>query len=210
MKSKSLHKALAVVTGLCLVIMFQNCSKGFDSADPSTSVSERLTCFDDVGGCLHTVYGEEPDLMDEVSETAPPSSQALINIVHGGGKAACEKLIGETYGHSITCNLGGGCGISCGKPGGSCVSANPQHYGACVSEDDIVKAPRYTAQVSQPEKLLYNFVAGSKADCENSVRNRLGITATCSIGGGCGLSCGEPNGGCPSANPTLWGLCIRN
>lgn len=137
---------------------------------------------------------------------ATPPAQ-LYNFVAGNGKAACEKLIADHHGAKGTCSLGGGCGISCGKPGGSCVSANPQHYGACYSATDLAALPRAVA-VETPK--LYNFVAGDKATCEQSIKDRLGLTKTCQIGGGCGISCGKPSGSCASANPNHFGACIEH
>ncbi|MBX3019576.1 MAG: hypothetical protein KF767_16935 [Bdellovibrionaceae bacterium] len=138
---------------------------------------------------------------------ATPPAQ-LFNFVAGGGKAACEKLIADHYGAKGTCSLGGGCGISCGKPGGSCASANPQHYGACYSAADLAALPRAVATVETPK--LYNFVAGDKATCEKSIKDRLGLTKTCKVGGGCGISCGKPSGSCVSANPKHYGACIEH
>lgn len=55
----------------------------------------------------------------------------------------------------------------------------------------------------------FNFVAGDRFTCENSIQSRLRLTASCKIGGGCGLSCGVPNGTtCLSANPSAYGTCI--
>ncbi|MCB9061584.1 MAG: hypothetical protein H6622_08690, partial [Halobacteriovoraceae bacterium] len=67
----------------------------------------------------------------------------------------------------------------------------------------------YLLQNPITEEALYNFAAVDKVTCESSVSARwAGKTATCTIGGGCGASCGKPGGGCSSANPTLWGACI--
>ena len=56
---------------------------------------------------------------------------------------------------------------------------------------------------------MYNFVAGSQADCENSIYQRLGVQLRCTIGGGCGISCGKPGvNNCTSANPQLFGRCV--
>lgn len=54
---------------------------------------------------------------------------------------------------------------------------------------------------------FHNFVAGDKATCEQSVMQRLGVSATCTISGGCG-NCGVPGPSCATANPGLWGVCI--
>lgn len=203
MKNLNLKKLAYLCGSLICVVLFQNCSD-----TPMTAVSSSLTCVD-LNNCVETVT--DPNSLTDPSSPANSSSSAsLFNIVSGEGKASCEKLIGETYGKQISCTLGGGCGISCGKPGNSCASANPQHYGACVSQADLQAAPNYVATAGQSAKLLYNFVAGDKATCESSIVFRLGFSASCSIGGGCGLSCGMPNGACPSANPSAWGACLLN
>lgn len=74
-----------------------------------------------------------------------------------------------------------------------------------------VFGPAVPPPPTQTTVLMYNFVAGDKATCEQSVLNRLGQSVTCTIGGGCGVSCGMPDGGnCVSANPSLYGACIMN
>ncbi len=61
----------------------------------------------------------------------------------------------------------------------------------------------------EPPKLTYNFIAREQSVCEASVQRRLGLNESCRIGGGCGMTCGIPNGTtCVSANPTRWGACI--
>jgi peptidoglycan hydrolase-like protein with peptidoglycan-binding domain len=56
-----------------------------------------------------------------------------------------------------------------------------------------------------------NFVAGSKATCENSVTERFGsLVGTCSIGGGCAAGGVVPSTSSPSANPNHWGACISS
>lgn len=60
----------------------------------------------------------------------------LINVVHGGGKAACEAVIRENFGIVATCSIGGGCGVSCGMPGPDCPSANPGLWGACLTGNE--------------------------------------------------------------------------
>lgn len=154
------------------------------------------------GACL-----SQTDIANAPPAGSQMSSEQLFNFVAGSGKAACEQLIAQSKGVRGTCTLGGGCGISCGKPGANCPSANPQHYGACYSAEDLARLPAATA-ASQPT--LYNFVAGDKATCERSIRDRLGLTVSCRVGGGCGVSCGMPSATCPSANPSYYGACIQH
>jgi hypothetical protein len=62
---------------------------------------------------------------------------------------------------------------------------------------------------SEPTPVLrYNFVAGSKVDCEDSIRARFGIQMSCSIGGGCAITGEFPSAQFPSANPQHWGACF--
>ncbi|MBI5201382.1 MAG: hypothetical protein HY925_07335 [Elusimicrobia bacterium] len=127
----------------------------------------------------------------------PPSG--LYNIV-APDAATCQNAVRDRWALNITCTLGGGCGVDCGKPGPSCPSANPAGYGFCLDPADPSLPPQ-----------TYNFVvAGSVADCNNAIKTSgLGVNATCSIGGGCGVSCGMPGPGCPSANPSLPGACFQ-
>lgn len=137
------------------------------------------------------------------SEVAPipPIRDPLYNFV-AGEKATCEASIFSTFGKYGTCSIGGGCGLSCGNPGGSCVSANPYAWGACLTKNDSsLRAP-----AAAPK--LYNIVAGDKGTCESSAAGALGYAVSCSIGGGCGLSCGAPSASCQSANPSYWGACV--
>jgi hypothetical protein len=78
-----------------------------------------------------------------------------------------------------------------------------------VQTQTQVSAQTQVQVQSQPQvPRLYNFVAGSKDTCENSIYERLGIRETCRVGGGCGLSCGMPSASCASANPINYGACI--
>lgn len=160
---------------------------------------------------------EEVPVAEETEESASGSgsstgsgssaSASLYNFVNGNGKAACEKQIADYLGIQYACARGGGCGVSCGKPGGACVSANPSHYGACLSATDIANAPAAGSSTT-PSSQLYNFVAGSgKAACEKLIADHHGAKGVCSLGGGCGVSCGKPGGGCVSANPQHYGAC---
>jgi hypothetical protein len=60
----------------------------------------------------------------------------------------------------------------------------------------------------------FNFVAGDETTCTNSVHSSkwfssFPINIKCLSGGGCGLSCGIPNGtSCLSANPQHPGMCL--
>lgn len=82
--------------------------------------------------------------------------------------------------------------------------APPPPVTTSASTSDVVSLPVIISGSGR-----FNFVAGDKAICENSIQTRLGISASCVIGAGCGLSCGAPNGtSCVSANPTHPGSCI--
>lgn len=66
-----------------------------------------------------------------------------------------------------------------------------------------------TNQNTAPVKpVLWNFVADSKHDCEESIEDRLHQRWSCRYEGGCGISCGVPGANCPTANPNSWGACI--
>lgn len=60
-----------------------------------------------------------------------------VNLVNGGGIAACNKQIFDNYGtQKYTCSIGGGCAKN-GLPGSpSNPSANPHHAGACIQVSD--------------------------------------------------------------------------
>lgn len=48
-------------------------------------------------------------------------------------KDGCELSIEQSLGKKESCQLGGGCGVDCGKPNSStCESANPTLWGACI------------------------------------------------------------------------------
>lgn len=114
------------------------------------------------------------------------------------------------------CQLGGGCGLSCGKPNGTtCVSANPKAYGACLNQADIDTYIVYNMQAYN-SRSGFNFVAANQNDCNNSIQERhrystgsnTKSSVSCKVGGGCGISCGKPNGtSCLSANPNVMGAC---
>ena len=114
------------------------------------------------------------------------------------------------------CTLGGGCRISCGKPNGtSCLSANPNAYGTCLNQADIDTYIVYNMQVYS-SRSGFNFVASNQSDCSNSIQERHRYSTgtntknsvSCRVGGGCGITCGKPNGtSCLSANPNNMGAC---
>jgi hypothetical protein len=115
------------------------------------------------------------------------------------------------------CSIGGGCGISCGKPDGvNCISANKSVYGACIDDTDLVPFSKINTEVFN-SKTGFNFVGGDIDSCNSSIRSRyreatgksLANNNFCSLGGGCGVSCGKPNGTtCVSANPSNMGACF--
>ena len=96
--------------------------------------------------------------------------------------------------------------------------------GSSTSGISIAKAPIAATATAPFIPLIgtqkFNFVAGDRFTCENSIQSRLRLTASCKIGGGCGLSCGVPNGTtCLSANPSTYGtwcltilrpLCVQH
>jgi hypothetical protein len=49
-------------------------------------------------------------------------------------KDLCEASIKQTLGLESTCGIGAGCGAGCGQPNSSCLSANPDKWGACIQE----------------------------------------------------------------------------
>lgn len=68
--------------------------------------------------------------------------------------------------------------------------------------------PAATPSSTPVGPVMRNFVAGSQVDCENSISSALGISRTCSIGGGCSLDGQIPSASNPSANPQHWGACF--
>ena len=128
-------------------------------------------------------------------------SSDLFNFV-ATSKSDCEGSISTRFsGKTGICVVGGGCGISCGKPSNTCQSANPSLWGLCTDGSDL-------RDLNQNPGTLFNFGASSKSVCEGLISTRFpGKTGTCTIGGGCGLSCGKPSNTCQSANPSFWGLC---
>lgn len=208
--------ALSLVLGFVLVISFQNCGKKLafatiESVDSVSSSSEAASTTantstpavagstSDTGSSATTNTGSRQPA--STTTTGPSSSlppDSIYNVV-AADPVACNSMIIK-MGYNAACTFGGGCGISCGKPGTSCTSANPQMWGACFNPTNM---PQRTSAAS-----LYNFGGGDKAACESSITSRLGIKVACSIGGGCGLSCGEPSSSCASANPTTWGACV--
>ncbi len=156
--------------------------------------------------------------------TTVPANPQYYNFV-GGTLDSCRLLIadfmrtkqavGVLVLTSPQCAMGKGCGISCGKPGTNCQSANPNSYGACLTDSDLKRY--YDANLlAYQQQNGFNFVAGDIATCNQSVSTRHRIAAgtevaysECKIGGGCGLSCGKPNGTtCVSANPSNPGTCF--
>jgi hypothetical protein len=131
---------------------------------------------------------------------APPevTLAPLYNFV-AADRLTCEQNILSRLGLKASCKIGGGCGINCSIPNGStCLSANPSFWGACIDPKNPPPVP-----------VTYNFVSSTKTNCESSVKTKLGLTVQCKVGGGCGISCGIPNGStCLSANPSLWGACV--
>lgn len=105
----------------------------------------------------------------------------LINVVHGGGKAPCEALIRETFGVVVTCTIGGGCGVSCGMPGPDCPSANPRHWGACLTG----KEPK--AGCTGDITVTYNLPTTTQGGpaCINKAGGKCTGTARCNPGGDC-------------------------
>lgn len=49
-------------------------------------------------------------------------------------KTLCEVSIKQKLGVDSTCYIGAGCGAGCGQPNSSCLSANPDKWGACIQE----------------------------------------------------------------------------
>jgi hypothetical protein len=148
-----------VIAAVGLTLFFQNCSpydaavnKG-SSSDPNfnyTNVQEGVNGSSDLtpsvpasqspatGSTAPLQNSPTGDSQGSIS-TLPPAAPvyeefiytARVNVVHGGGQAACNQTA-RNYNPGVSCAIGGGCGISCGKPGAGCPSANPTHWGACV------------------------------------------------------------------------------
>lgn len=203
-----------------LALSFQNCSPqgGFQTS----TIQKNLAC--DNGLCIESSSesrsSREPaDESIEAPFIAPPGADLsqLYNIV-AGSKANCEAAVATHYKKQVTCTMGGGCGVSCGKPSSTCQSANPQHYGICITQNELAASPAFSPSGGgsgsttppPPSTLMYNFVAGDKATCEKSITERLGVKSIkCRVGGGCGISCGKASSTCESANPDAFGACVN-
>jgi len=220
-------KLKSVLITLCLVgfsgLAFQNCS-----GSKFATVPPIVDAVCDVGsGCVSAASTGDEESEDSDDNTNPivtpvnvPATtnnsdlnstdpRNLYNFV-AGDKKDCENSIQERLGKSIACTVGGGCGVSCGFPSSSCPSANPTYYGACVtaSGNGADGMPAAAPAPTVDPRTLYNFVAGDKASCEGSIQSTFNRPGTCSVGGGCGISCGVPGGSCVSANPSYWGACL--
>lgn len=197
------------------IFSFQNCSKsnfGTDSTRVLDVCAAGSNCVSS-DAFVNTQVGSNYESRSNLTSSGQITSDNVLYNFAAGDKATCESLIQQRLNRSETCSIGGGCGVSCGKPGSNCASANPSLWGACVlgstvtnSAPQTAPAPTTQTQTTTPSS-LYNFVAGDKATCESNIQTRLGRSGTCSLGGGCGASCGAPGGTCASANPTLWGAC---
>lgn len=80
-------------------------------------------------------------------------------------------------------------------------------FGTLVVNSTTINSTTNT-NLPTTSSVVFNFVAPTKEDCEQSINTRLGIAATCKLAGGCGANCGVPGANCPSANPTQFGACI--
>jgi hypothetical protein len=157
----------------------------------------------------------------------PAPISTTVNIVAGDSKS-CGLAVADFIRTKLSsgvmsvvapsCKIGGGCGVSCGKPNGtSCVSANPNSYGACLIPSDIDSYVVYNMQ-AYTNRIGFSFVATNQTDCNTRIQDRHRYATgsntvsnpSCKIGGGCGVSCGKPNGtSCVSANPNVMGACFE-
>jgi hypothetical protein len=153
-------------------------------------------------------------------ETSIDSTSLALQNYALTAKASNDQLI---------CSVGGGCGLDCGIPGPSCPSANPNLWGACIEYRALSAGTLASAATPAPTVVAtpspapftpinndvgnyHNFVADDQATCEAAIVNHLGtgswVPKTCTIGGGCGVTCEKPGPNCPSAYPKKWGACI--
>jgi hypothetical protein len=84
------------------------------------------------------------------------------------------------------------------------VDASCQVSTGCFSAGSVTD-PATTQVQSQT---LYNIVASDEATCEATIQSQLGKRGTCTLNGGCGVSCGAPGPQCATANPGLYGACV--
>ena len=77
-------------------------------------------------------------LVQSSNNTQNTNKPQLYNFV-AGTKSWCESSIEKRWPwKTAVCTIWWGCWISCGKPWGWCVSANPSHRWACFTENDLI------------------------------------------------------------------------
>ena len=173
-------------------MIYQNCSDSIfkkeflDSQNKSSGISILDADCSSPVGC--------------VSASSLDSSDSNIAIGTEGGNSIGGSIVEVTSDASMpaqdlnsTTKAGGTARLDNGMPSVLADSAAVNN-----SNSDVVQL------------IFYNFVSASKKQCEEDILAKLNVAAICSIGGGCGVGCGKPNGeDCFSANPKQWGACIE-
>lgn len=98
--------------------------------DPTDSNSGSLVTQDKFAYGRPTALLKTPALENSQSE----KMNALYYNFVADSKGLCEASIKKKLGVDSTCYIGAGCGAGCGQPNSSCVSANPDKWGACIQE----------------------------------------------------------------------------
>lgn len=205
-----------------LVVSFQNCSPKNFSAAPVPNSSTNASSSSD---------SEPREPAAPLSPSQPPTpiipaatTFNFVSVNENDCDLATADFIRTKLNSDVLvvtspkCRIGGGCGVSCGKPDGvNCLSANPTSFGACVDKADIDSHVLSNMQIFNSPNNTFNFATNDVSSCNSSVLSRYRIATgktlssvnVCSLSGGCGVSCGKPNGtSCLSANPSLQGSCI--
>ncbi len=162
--------AMALVS-LSLIVGFQNCAKtGITAAATSDPVYYIQNNADTVTMGPVQVSPRPVDPANPANSYQLISGLVLQDFVTGGGQAACDADVKNSFGYSPkACTLGGGCGQSCGLPGSNCPSANPNSWGACFYATPTMKG--IVGQVDSPFS-AFSFEAGvvySYISCQGTV-----------------------------------------
>ncbi|MCJ8276027.1 MAG: hypothetical protein HRT44_13225 [Bdellovibrionales bacterium] len=210
-----LRRVIGFVAGFLLImVIFQNCGDGYNSKESITTSSTQGTTTVSVPNFTEGEIssGDIVEVnMGQINNNSNTTGTSLLNFV-AGDRLSCQRAVRDRLGEAYLCQVGAGCGVSCGMPGSGCASANPNHYGVCIevdSQDNVVSHSSNSIRLDSAGSQLYNIVAGDKTTCERTARQMAGGSYACFQGGGCGMSCGIPGTNCQSASPTLFGLCLE-
>lgn len=132
---------LLIGIGTLCVLSFQNCSNGgprgtYEVAGDTSSSSTVAASGSDESDDSNQSSGSSDNGSSNGSGAAPSTGTSLdpsllFNFV-AETQQACDNSVKERLGKSVTCNFGGACGVSCGRPSPTCQSSGLGKYGACL------------------------------------------------------------------------------